>query len=46
MHDNPQDVVVVNADKSANYGLVVQAMDKAREIGVRKFALATEAGGK
>jgi biopolymer transport protein ExbD len=45
MHDNPQDVVVVNADQSANYGLVVQAMDKAREIGVRKFALATEAAG-
>jgi biopolymer transport protein ExbD len=47
MHDNPQDVVVVNADQGANYGLVVQAMDKARQIGVRKFALATEsAGGK
>lgn len=43
MHENPQDVVVVNADSGANYGLVVQAMDKAREIGVRKFALATEA---
>jgi biopolymer transport protein ExbD len=46
MHDHPQDVVVVNADRQANYGLVVQAMDKAREIGVRKFALATEAGAK
>lgn len=45
MHDNPQDVVVVNADRTANYGIVVQAMDKAREIGVRKFALATEAAG-
>lgn len=43
MHENPQDVVVVNADQGASYGLVVQAMDKAREIGVRKFALATEA---
>jgi biopolymer transport protein ExbD len=46
MHDHTQGVVVVNADQSANYGLVVQVMDKARQIGVRKFALATEAEGK
>jgi biopolymer transport protein ExbD len=46
MHDNPQDTVVVNADTGANYGLVVQVMDRARNIGVRKFALATEAEGK
>jgi biopolymer transport protein ExbD len=46
MHDNPQSVVVVNADQNANYGLVVSVMDKARQIGVRKFALATEAQGK
>jgi biopolymer transport protein ExbD len=45
MHDHPQDVVVVNADAGANYGLVVQVMDHARQIGVRKFALATEADG-
>ena len=38
--------VVVNADEGANYGLVVQVMDEARQIGVRKFALATEAEGK
>ncbi len=42
MHDNPQGIVVVNADQKANYGLVVQVMDKARQVGVRKFALATE----
>jgi biopolymer transport protein ExbD len=46
MHDNPQDTVVVNADQGTNYGVVVQAMDKARSIGVRKFALATEAEAK
>jgi biopolymer transport protein ExbD len=46
MHDKPQDVVVVNADEGVNYGLVVKVMDQARQIGVRKFALATEAGGK
>ncbi|MGZ3657866.1 MAG: ExbD/TolR family protein [Bdellovibrionota bacterium] len=44
MHDHPQDVVVVNADEGVNYGLVVRVMDRARQIGVRKFALATEAG--
>src|SRR5580704_16935120 len=36
MHDNPQDTVVVNADAGANYGIVVQVMDRARKIGVRK----------
>lgn len=45
MHDRPQDVVVVNADEGVNYGLVVQVMDRAKQIGVRKFALATHASG-
>src|SRR4051812_23956271 len=42
MHDNPQEIVVVNADEGVDYGMVVKAMDRARHIGVRKFALATE----
>jgi biopolymer transport protein ExbD len=46
MHDNPQGVVIVNADQGVNYGIVVGVMDEARKIGVRKFALATEAQGK
>jgi biopolymer transport protein ExbD len=46
MHDHPQDAVVVNADEGVNYGLVVKVMDEARKIGVRKFALATEAEGR
>jgi biopolymer transport protein ExbD len=46
MRENPQEVVVVNADIGAQYGIVVQAMDRARSVGVRKFALATEAEGK
>jgi biopolymer transport protein ExbD len=46
MRDRPQDVVIVNADEGVNYGLVVQVMDRARQIGVRKFALATEVGKK
>ena len=46
MHENPQDVVVVNADEGVDYGLVVRVMDSARQIGVRKFALATHAEKK
>ncbi len=42
MRNDPQEVVVVNADVGAHYGVVVQAMDRAKVIGVRKFALATE----
>ena len=43
MRDRPQDLVVINADQGVQYGLVVKVMDQARQIGVRKFALATEA---
>jgi biopolymer transport protein ExbD len=45
MHDHPQDVVIVNADEGAAYGIIIHAMDQARQIGVRKFALASEAQG-
>ena len=45
MRENPQDMVVVNADEGTAYGRVVQAMDEAKKIGVRKFALASEAAG-
>lgn len=41
MRHDPQAPVVVNADEATDYGKVVQAMDRARKIGVRKFALAT-----
>jgi biopolymer transport protein ExbD len=46
MQGNPQDVVIVNADEGVNYGLVVQAMDRAKQAGIHKFALAVEAGGE
>lgn len=46
MRNNPQNVVVVNADEGTQYGWVVRVMDQARQIGVRKFALATEASGQ
>ncbi len=45
MKSNPQGVVIVNADEGAEYGWVIRVMDQARGIGVRKFALATEAKG-
>ena len=41
LKDNPQEAVLVNADEGASYGRVIQAMDKARIIGIRKFSLAT-----
>ncbi len=44
MQADPQAVVIVNADEGVGYGLVVSAMDKAKEVGVRKFALVAEAG--
>ncbi len=44
MKDDPQEAVLVNADEGASYGRVLQAMDRARQIGVRKFALATDPG--
>jgi biopolymer transport protein ExbD len=43
MQANPQDIVIVNADEASGYGLVVQAMNKAKEVGVHKFALVAEA---
>ncbi len=43
MQADPQAVVIVNADEGAGYGPVVEAMQKAKEAGVRKFALVTEA---
>jgi len=44
MQADPQGVVIVNADEGAGYGLVVQAMQKAKDAGIRKFVLAAEAG--
>ncbi len=42
MRHHPQDVVIINADEGVNYGRVIQVMDCAKQIGVRKFALATQ----
>ncbi len=40
--DLSQSSVVINADKSVPHGLVVQCIDEARNIGIVKFAIATE----
>jgi biopolymer transport protein ExbD len=45
MRNSPQDIVIINADQGVLYGSVVQVMDRARQIGVRKFALATDPDG-
>ena len=42
MQTDPQGVVIVNADEGAEYGIVVVAMQKAKDGGVRRFALAAE----
>ena len=45
MRGHEQDSVLVNADEGAGYGRVIQAMDQARKLGIRKFALATNPSG-
>jgi len=43
MQANPQDVVIINADEGVGSSQVVEAMNKAKEVGVRRFALVAEA---
>ncbi len=38
----PDNLVIINADKSVLHGLVVSAMDQARKAGVTRFAIATD----
>ncbi len=40
MSQKPQAMVVVRADRNALHGQVVRAMDIARQVGVRRFAIA------
>ncbi len=37
-----QSVIIINADKIVPHGMVVGAMDEARQAGVTRFAIATE----
>ncbi|MHB8420457.1 MAG: ExbD/TolR family protein [Myxococcales bacterium] len=43
MGQKPQAVLVVRADRRALHGEVVRAMDIARQVGVRRFAIAGQA---
>lgn len=45
MRSMPDETVIINADQGANYGLVIAAMDEAKKIGVRKFALLSKYEG-
>jgi biopolymer transport protein ExbD len=46
MKDMPDETVIVNADQNVNYGLVMGAIDAAKSIGVRKFALLSKHEGQ
>lgn len=39
--DNPQTMVIVQADKTVEHGIVVSAMDMAATIGLKHLAIAT-----
>ncbi len=41
--EDPATMVVLRADAAIEYGRVVQVMDLARDLGLRNFAIATEA---
>lgn len=43
---NNKFAVVVRADQSLDYGMVVGLLDKFKAAGITKFGLAAEAGGK
>jgi len=45
MGNQPDETVIINADQAANYGVVMDAMEQAKKIGVRKFALLSKANG-
>ncbi len=39
--DNPQTMIIVQADKTVEHGIVVKAMDMAATIGLKHLAIAT-----
>ncbi|ORU00438.1 Biopolymer transport protein ExbD/TolR [Anaerovibrio sp. JC8] len=43
---NPRFAVVVRADQSLDYGMVIGLLDKFKAAGITKFGLAAESGGK
>lgn len=44
LHVTENNLVIINADRHVEHGLVVGAMDEARKAGVTHFAIATDRG--
>lgn len=42
MENRWEDPLMIQADESVHYGSVIQLMDQAKKVGVRKFSLATK----
>ncbi|MBS1709041.1 MAG: biopolymer transporter ExbD [Armatimonadetes bacterium] len=42
IHAGPDNLVIINADKNANYGMVVAAISEAGKAGITRFTFATE----
>jgi biopolymer transport protein ExbD len=40
--EQPTDMVVIQADKDARHGVVVQVMDQIKEAGIEKISIAAE----
>jgi biopolymer transport protein ExbD len=46
LEKNPELMIVINADAKVQHGLVVQAMDAAKQAGAANMAIATQPGGR
>ena len=44
MAEQPSDVIIIQADKKAEHGLVVEVMDQIKLAGIDRISIATEGG--
>lgn len=44
MAEQPSDVIIIQADKEAEHGLVVEVMDQIKAAGIDRISIATEGG--
>ncbi|KXI29748.1 ExbD/TolR family protein [Paraglaciecola hydrolytica] len=44
MAEQPSDVIIIQADKNAEYGVVVKVMDQIKAAGIDRISIATEGG--
>ena len=44
MAEQPSDVIIIQADKNAEHGLVVEVMDQIKLAGIDRISIATEGG--